>query len=202
MHEFSALAFRPARPSDQTTHNYYDHSSAQRINTDTVLVESLRLQYPQLKLTTIQSTPCNLLSYAAATGLAKVTPITDKEDVLTQPLSSVSFVPPSRRMDGAEGTVVEKLQYGKFMYSWRGHDFLLYIASGRDGSMASPQVLLQYLLGSPEWSVSTLVRDCGAWALALHNEIWVFDGGMWQKDAALVCCFMPRDTYSHCKLPS
>jgi transitional endoplasmic reticulum ATPase len=35
---------------DVTSMSYFDHSSAKRVNTDTVLVEAIRTQYPNLDL--------------------------------------------------------------------------------------------------------------------------------------------------------
>ncbi|KAB8338961.1 hypothetical protein FH972_021901 [Carpinus fangiana] len=185
MHESSAFPLPSASRPDMTTYEYYEHSHAPRINTDTVLVESLKRQYPQLELTVVESIPCDLLSYAASTGQAKVTPIIDAKEPLSEPLSWTTFAPPARRMDGAQGLVVEKLKFGKFLYAWKEHDFILYVANGRDGSNYFPAVVNQYLLGPVDGDSKSLISDCGAWALALHDEIWVFDGGMWQKDSAL-----------------
>ena len=64
---------------------------------------------------------------------------------------------------------------------------MLYIANGRDGSMAYPQVVNNYILSSPSQrsSVDSLIAGCGAWMLALRSEVLVFDGGFWQKSREL-----------------
>lgn len=43
-----------------------------------------------------------------------------------------------------------------------------------------------YLLHEgPEEPARELLRLAGSWYNSLHNQIWVFDGGFWQKDSRL-----------------
>ena len=104
---------------DMTSLSYFDHSSGKRVNTDIVLVEAIRSQYPNLDLVVAPQGRLNLLAYAGA-GHATATPL---EDVVKDPV------------------------YGP--------------------------------------GLNELIKDATKWGSELHNEVWVFDGGYWQKSAEL-----------------
>jgi transitional endoplasmic reticulum ATPase len=172
--------------SDLASHRYFEHSSAKRVATDTVLVEALRTQYPRLELIVTPSGPVNLLAYAAA-GFATATPL---EDSVKDPVYGVSlkwrmYVPAGRRLDNSGGFMAEGLTFGKFMYKWNDQEVILYIAEGRDGGGYYPVVRNHYILTSNAHKVDELIRDATKWGRELHNEVWVFDQGWWQKSAQL-----------------
>jgi AAA+ superfamily predicted ATPase len=172
--------------SDLTSRQYFEHSSAKRVNTDIVLVEALRTQYPTLELVVSPCTRMNLLAYASA-GFATATPL---EDSVKDPVYSVSlkwrvYVPAGTRLDGGGGFMAENLTFGKFMYKWKDQDIILYIADGRDGSSSYPDIKNHYILTGNVHKVDELIRDATKWSMQLHNEVWVFDQGWWQKSAQL-----------------
>ena len=178
------LAFRPA-PSDDTTEQFFHHSSAQRVSTDTVIVEALKRQYPQLELTIAPAGICNLLNYAAA-GYAKATPLEDPKSPFTSSLKWRQYIPPARRIDQQPGIIAEQVLFGKYMYAWKEHEFVLYVVNGRDGTQYYPQIVNNYILSSAEKHVlDGLIMEASRWSIELHNEVWVFDGGYWQKSAEL-----------------
>ncbi|KAF1842241.1 P-loop containing nucleoside triphosphate hydrolase protein [Cucurbitaria berberidis CBS 394.84] len=166
---------------------YFDHSTAKRVNTDIVLVEALRTQYPNLDLVIApQQGGLNLLAYASA-GFAKVTPL---EDTVNDPVYGLgvkwrSYIPPARRLDTRPGAMVERLVFGKFLYKWKDQEFIVYIADGRDGAQPYPSVTNHYILTKMEHKVDALIKEATTWSAQLHNEVWVFDGGYWQKSAEL-----------------
>lgn len=43
----------------------------------------------------------------------------------------------------------------------------------------------QYILSASVQATNDLLIECGSWSNALHNEVWVFDGGYWQKSKDL-----------------
>ncbi|KAK1055316.1 hypothetical protein LTR33_014166 [Friedmanniomyces endolithicus] len=51
--------------------------------------------------------------------------------------------------------------------------------------MAYPSVTNQYILSASVEATNKLLFESGAWNSELHNEIFVFDGGFWQKSAEL-----------------
>lgn len=174
------------RESDLAGHRYFEHSSSKRINTDTVLVEALRTQYPTLELVVTPYGLVDLLAYASA-GFAEYTPL---EDSVKDPVYGVSiryraYIPAGRRLDHGGGFMAENLTFGKFMYKWKDQEVILYIAEGRDGGSYYPMVKNHYILTSNSHKVDELIRDATVWGRELHNEVWVFDQGWWQKSAQL-----------------
>lgn len=83
------------------------------------------------------------------------------------------YLPPSRRMDGNEGAVGEKIVFGKYEYAYGKHDLLLYVVDARDGTQFYPQTQLQYVVGGTEDVVQDLILKAGFWAGQLHKQIWV-----------------------------
>jgi len=171
---------------DMAALSFFDHSSGKRINTDVVLIEAIRSQYPNLDLTVAPKGRLNLLAYASA-GFAKVTPL---EDSVTDPVYGPgvkwrSYAPPSHRLDPSPGYMVERVIFGKYMYKWKDQEAILYIAEGRDGGSYYPSPTLHYVLSNASHKVDELIKDATKWGSELHNEVWVFDGGYWQKSAEL-----------------
>lgn len=170
---------------DYTSREYFHHSSAQRINTDIVLAESLRKQYPNLDLIAVPQGPLNLIAYAGA-GFATATPVEDgKDPVYGTPLTWRSFIPSSRRLDNSPGVIAERILFGKWIYKWKDTEFILYIANGRDGSEPYPDLTVQYILTSESNKIDGLIKEATIWGQELHDEVWVFDQGWWQKSREL-----------------
>ncbi|KAF2476659.1 P-loop containing nucleoside triphosphate hydrolase protein [Lindgomyces ingoldianus] len=171
---------------DQTSREYFEHSSAQRVNTDIVLVQSLRTQYPDLDLIVVPVGNCNLIAYASA-GFATATPIQDstKDPVYGPALSWRSYIPPARRLDSSSGVMAERVIFGKYLYKWGNTEFILYIANGRDGTASYPEITIHYILTRENHKVDDLLKQATSWGVELHNEVWVFDQGYWQKSREL-----------------
>ncbi|KAI0908819.1 ATPase [Ustulina deusta] len=173
-------AGRRTRSGDRTNAVWFEHSSAKRINTDTVVARSLAAQYPGLHLTI--APPTNGLSLVgyAATGHARCTAVpADAAFTWTE------YVPPPRRIDGDPGALRERLVFAKFEYGWRGHDFVVYVVDGRDGTEPYGGSKNHYVLSAERAHAEALLLAAGAWANELHGEVWVFDQGYWQKNADL-----------------
>jgi len=172
------------RSSDPTTRRFFDHSGAARINTDAVITKALREQYPQLELVvTPSSSACDLLRFAGA-GHAIATPVADDSSIPSS-LQWTYYIPPARRAEGAQGYVGDAVIFGKFIYKWKGDEFIVYIVDGRDGSEAWPRVVNYYILATERYKVDELLLAAGLWGSDLHNEILVFDGGDWESSAEL-----------------
>ncbi|PVI02372.1 ATP-dependent Zn protease [Periconia macrospinosa] len=171
---------------DETAREYFHHSSAQRVNTDAVLVEALRGQYPNLDLTVVPQQNANLLAYASA-GFATATPLEDstKDPVYGAALKWRVFVPPARRLDNSAGVFAERILFGKFLYKWKDHEFILYVADGRDGGASYPDITNNYILTSETYKINDLIKEATLWGSRLHDEVWVFDQGFWQKSREL-----------------
>ncbi|GAB7355805.1 hypothetical protein MBLNU459_g6481t1 [Dothideomycetes sp. NU459] len=174
-------SFEPASGfHNDTAATYFEHSSAQRVNTDIVLVEALRREYPKLHLSIVPEGKCDLISFASA-GNAALAPI-DKE---TDRLSWRTYHEPARRLDGSKESLREIVLFGKFLLEWKAKEFVVYIADGRDGSGGYPQVTNQYVLSSSREATENLLLETGRWTTSLHKEVFVFDSGYWQKSSEL-----------------
>ncbi|KAK1909185.1 hypothetical protein P3342_011263 [Pyrenophora teres f. teres] len=171
---------------DMTSLSYFDNSSGKRVNTDVMLIEAIRTQYPDLDLVVAPQGRLNLLAYAAA-GLADATPLEDvvKDPVYGPGVKLRSYMPPARRLDSAPGTMVERVIFGKYMYKWKDQEAILYVAEGRDGAGAYPTPIMHYILSNASHKVDELIKNATKWGSELHNEVWVFDGGYWLKSAEL-----------------
>jgi transitional endoplasmic reticulum ATPase len=171
---------------DMTSMSYFDHSSAKRVNTDIALIEAIRTQYPNLDLVVAPRGRLNLLAYAAA-GFAKAVPLDDvvKDPIYGPGVKWRSYLPPARRLDSSPGVMAERVMFGKYMYKWKDQEFILYVAEGRDGMASYPTPTNHYVLSNAEHKVDELVKAATKWGAELHNEVWVFDAGFWQKSAEL-----------------
>ncbi|KAK5123429.1 hypothetical protein LTR85_002861 [Meristemomyces frigidus] len=175
-----SLANRPAPSHNETARQYYEHSAAPRVNTDAVIVEALRAEYPNLHLTVVPRQTCNLFAYTGA-GHASMASIDKEKDRLSWRV----FMPPASRLGGQRGALGDNIKFGKYLLDWQGKEYVMCYAEGRDGMSSFPQVANQYVLSASVEATNKLLFEAGAWTSELHNEIWVFDGGFWQKDAAL-----------------
>lgn len=170
---------------DGPTSSFYEHSTAYRINTDAIVTQAIRAEYPKQHLTTVPQFTCNLLLYAGS-GQASAIPVDDFKDKASTSLKWREYLAPTRRLDGGSGALADEVKFGKYLYTWKSHEFVAYVVSGRDGS-SYPQlatVINQYIVG-PEAAVNELILAAGIYTTTLHDEIWVFDRGFWQKDRNL-----------------
>lgn len=174
------VSHRPREPvRNETSRAYFEHSSAKRINTETVIVDALRKEYPQLHLTVVPRDNCDLIAFASA-GNAGLARIDDEKDRLDEKF----FLPPFRRLNGDLGILAESLSFGKFLLDWQGKEYITYVVDGRDGSEPWPLTNIYVLSPSIEAS-NRLLLAAGAWNNLLHEEVYVFDQGYWQKSAEL-----------------
>ncbi|RFU81873.1 atpase [Trichoderma arundinaceum] len=185
-HRDSFKSLSDHQTHDETTRQFFSHTSARRINTDAVIAKALRQQYPNLALSIAPAGRCNLLAYAAS-GHAQFTPVGEDDDDHHVPssLSWKIYVPPARRMDGDLGGIAKETLFEKYLYQWKDKDFIVYLISGRDGASSYPQLNNFYVLATHEELANQLILAAGQWTSELHEEIWVFDGGYWDKNSEL-----------------
>lgn len=164
---------------DYAAAEFVHHSSGLRTSTDIVIADALRKQYPSLKLTVSPQQNANLLGFAGA-GHAQITPLDDVES-----FSWREYLSAGSRIGGQPGVLLDAVQFGKYMYKWNDHDIILYIVDGRDGNTSYPQIINQYILSSTQRVADDLITEAAKFSSVLHNEVWVFDQGYWQKSAEL-----------------
>jgi len=168
---------------DRTTAKWYKHSSADRISTKTVIVTELKKQYPNLNVT-ITSPRSNLIAYAAL-GHAEYKPINDEHGDFPASIADTEYIPPARRLDPSPGYLIVFSSFAKYMYTWKGHDFIVYLIEGAEAGDAYSITQNYYILSTDQQKTDELLLAVGKWYNELHKEILVFDDGYWQKSSQL-----------------
>ena len=185
----STLPLRPSTSTSAATltstrdpvyREFYNNSTAPRIDSDVVLVEAIRKQYPSLHLTIIPSFQCNFLSYAAS-GHASATPI-DADNTSVENLKHRRYMAPAKRMDGGSGFLYNSVEFGKWLYKWEGKEYMLYNITGSAGLVINP---MSYLLGSTPVENDELMLAACAWMSSIDNSVLVFDRGYWSNSPEL-----------------
>lgn len=195
-----------ATTSSTPTEQYFANGSAARVSTDLFMTSRIRARHPGLQLVIAPEYTCDLLGFAAA-GHAEYSFVADdvaagdvaeksinpttSSSSSTTPLGTAdsphmwtSYLPAARRLDGGAGALASRLIFGKLLYRWQGSEFVVYVVEGRDGAMGYPMVL-NYILSADANHASALLAAVGRWVLDLHDEVWVFDQGMWAKSREL-----------------
>lgn len=176
----SASAVASTSHRDGVYEKFYSNSTAPRINSDVVLVDAIRKQYPSLHLTIVPSYECNFLQYAAA-GHASASPI-DADNSSISNLKHREYMAPARRMDGGTGYLYDSVQFGKWMYKWEGKEYILYTITGSDGPY---KAAMSYILGPAPTENDELMLAACRWQNSIHNSVLVFDSGYWQYSTEL-----------------
>ncbi|EJP65771.1 ATPase protein [Beauveria bassiana ARSEF 2860] len=179
-----------SRPiSSEAASQYFHHSSAKRTNTDAILARALKKQYPALHLSIVLARTVNIFAYASS-GLATFTEIEDDtgEGGVPASLRQKSFMPPAKRDGGSTGAVLRIPTFSKFLYLYKEDEFIVYLVKAQDGLYDVEETY--YILSPDEAKTDALIQAAGLWGSVLHDEIWVFDGGYWRKDAGLYASVM------------
>lgn len=149
----------------------------------------LREQYPGLELVVTPDMGSQGLLHFASAGHATVTPIHAESSPLPSSLQWTTYIEPARHSDDDgfqnKGSIGQRLLFGKFLYTWNSHEFIVYLADGRDGAESYPEVTNYYVLGPDRNKINDLILAIGVWASDLHDEILVFDDGYWSRNGDL-----------------
>ena len=178
----STISLDDSASTNPVTQDWFHHSSGQRINTDTFIFRSIQARHPSEHVTVVSEGSCDLLSFAAA-GYAVALPIDDRNPSVPTSYKWRQYVPPRRRLDGGDGVLGDRLFYGEFKYAYEDHEFYVYLVDGRDGS--SILTRRNYYIVGAEDLANKLIMTVGKWHVQLHDEVWVFNQGLWQKDPEL-----------------
>ena len=188
--QFTLISASPPEASTiygQTPFGDYEKSSNAATKSSVVTIaNSLRDHHPHYTLTVTQPYSCNLLGYANA-GFA----LSNKDP--TTGLGVRSYVPPATKLEGAQGTLLERILFARYIYAWRDHEFMLYVADGFKDGYGGSQLyyfLLYKAEGKDEVGLESAVTDAlifaaSQWTSELHEEIWIFDQMYWQKSSEL-----------------
>lgn len=81
--------------------------------------------------------------------------------------------------------MADSIKFGKYLLDWKNKEFVVFIVEGRDGTSPYGVTNNQYILSSAVDATNTLLIEAGQWTNTLHDEVWVFDSGYWQKSKEL-----------------
>ncbi|KAJ7178962.1 P-loop containing nucleoside triphosphate hydrolase protein [Mycena filopes] len=110
-------------------------------------------------------------------------------EILSSPLpnapqiSNVVFIPQGRENGQSKGAIGDQIEFGAFTAAWDKYDFIVYVASFPSGFGTATMFLI--LHEGPQDPARSLILKSGLWAESLHDEIWVYNQGWWQKDHQL-----------------
>lgn len=169
---------------DSVAETYTHHSRAPRVNTDAVILTRLQQKYPDKHIKIVPEYSCNILAFAEA-GQAEVIPDPNYNGTPFGPFEWNQYVASDSRMNGDSGAIQNKVLFGKYILNWQKESFILYVIEGRDGTASYPAIRNNYIVMSTPSAADSLILAAGSYGVLLHDEIWVFDSGYWQKSAKL-----------------
>ncbi|KAF2480013.1 P-loop containing nucleoside triphosphate hydrolase protein [Neohortaea acidophila] len=159
---------------------YKDHSSAPRSNTDFILAETIRAIHPDYDVITIDRDDCDLIGYAAA-GHATLRMIRDDDQFHLHR----EYTEPTSRLAEGLGKLCDKPKFALYNITWQGQEWQAYAVEWVENYRGTQRYW--YFL-SPKTSatpVDSLLLAACKWSSELHDEIYVFDDGDWEKDDKL-----------------
>lgn len=168
----------PSKARDGVFQEFIEISSAPQVYTDAPMVAAIRKAYPGLHLTISDS--CDYLDFAAA-GQATAVPF-DSGGSTPPNLTWKDYYPPARRSDGGPGGLADDVQFGKYMYTWQDKEFILYVVLTSHPYYPRK---VNYLLGPAKEITEACMLAACQFSNELHDQVWVFDKGRWQKNSEL-----------------
>ena len=171
--------------------SYTTQASAPQTTTLIPVVNALRKKHPHHALGVTFLWQCNIHAYARA-GHAELRKVDDESTGLVL----LSYVPPSRRLDGEKGVMDEEVVFGQWELRWKEKEVTVYIVECfRQGRYpVETRVFFLHKLETEKGGVKRdeeekvvegLITEVSAWMLELHGEVWLFDQLNWKKDRAL-----------------
>jgi AAA+ superfamily predicted ATPase len=165
------------------------HASCSRVETATQCLTLLRKTYPDYHITEVSESHVSLFEYAE-TGKATLTLDTDTDSFnATRKWKSVG-----ERIEKKlhPGRLEDEYRLCRFKYEMEGEQFLVYYFVWKDMLEARQQnFYILYPRSSADVQdghckqTDELVLKVGKWTSQLHEEIFVFDDGDWDKSKEL-----------------
>ncbi|KAJ7044520.1 P-loop containing nucleoside triphosphate hydrolase protein [Mycena alexandri] len=161
-----------SNPVDNEFHrNWSTLASAKFASPHLQAVNALRKIYPDHS---IVGTFHNLLKFPAVLS----SPLPNAPQI-----GNVIFIPQGRENGQTKGALVDQIEFGAFAVAWDKYDFIVYVASYPSGFGSITMFFI--LHEGPQGPARSLILKSGLWAESLHDEIWVYNQGWWQKDHQL-----------------
>jgi transitional endoplasmic reticulum ATPase len=162
-----------------------DHGSGQRFNSEVVLQNALRDLHRPDTVTWVDADSCDILGFAEA-GHANAR-IDDGDDTYT---AIRKYKVLTRALDEPEGSVVDDVLFARWTYEWNGRSAVCYKMEWVDYGFREHRY---YAIVTDRSSfvkdhctyAEELIKACGTWTRQLHDEVYIYEDGYWEKDKTL-----------------
>jgi transitional endoplasmic reticulum ATPase len=161
------------------------HGSRIRVNSEVALQAALRDVHRPDHVTWVKAENCDILGFAEA-GHAKAR-ISDGDDTYTL---IRKYQIPARSLDDPEGSVDDRVLFAQWEYEWHGRSVTCYKFRWVDKAWA-PREYYAFVTDTSNVVANhctyteDLMKACGAWTQELHDEVYVYEDGDWEKNKTL-----------------
>ncbi|OAL54051.1 proteasome-activating nucleotidase [Pyrenochaeta sp. DS3sAY3a] len=181
-----------AATQDDNVHvlsSFKAHCSAPRTETKSHFLELIRDTYPLYHVTEVDEKRISLFEFAAA-GKASI--VLDDESESLHATRYWRSVGEGIEKKVHPGKLKDDYRFVRFQYTWEDKEYLVYNAKWQD-MLKSCESPFYILYPRSKGSISDghcaetddLVLAAGKWTSQLHDEIFVFDDGHWDKSKDL-----------------
>lgn len=195
----------PADTSKETVFDLFrDHSSAKRTDTALALMNYLHSVHPGKSIAYTRGQPCDLVTFANDPSInASITPLYSETDASS--LVEYRFIPATSRLRPDDAFLIKEVRFATFHLEWEGCQFAVYRAEWVEHKCPQSKLFFALLAQDDNvWRTSSVRSSlskmtieespspCYAvifafskWNRELHEEVWVYDAGLWVKSGAL-----------------
>jgi transitional endoplasmic reticulum ATPase len=166
---------------------FNNHGSSIRINSEVALQAALREVHRPDHVTWVKAEDCDILGFALA-GHAKAR-LSDGDDTYT---AIRKYQIPARSLDEPEGSVTDTVLFAKWEYEWNDRSTPCYKFRWVDDAYKVREFYAFVTNASTSTIVDnhcthteSLIKECGAWTQELHDEVYVYEDGDWEKNKTL-----------------
>ncbi|KAF2177712.1 P-loop containing nucleoside triphosphate hydrolase protein [Zopfia rhizophila CBS 207.26] len=166
--------------------DFKQHCLGTRVDTRTTSLNIIRKAYPDYHVTEVDESRVSLIEYAEA---GKAIAILDVEGEAFN--ATRWWRPVGERIEKKlhPGKLDDDFRFARFQYIWEGKEFVVYLVRWKDMLESPNKVFFVVSDGNVIdghcINTDTLLLSAGKWTSQLHEEIFVFDGGHWDKSKEL-----------------
>ncbi|KAF1835298.1 proteasome-activating nucleotidase [Decorospora gaudefroyi] len=177
--------------SAEIFHAFKSHCDAPRVDTKTSALTLIRSAYPDYHVTEVEEKYASLFEFAGAGKAVLSLDAEEDEFYLSREWKAVGE---GVRKKMHPGELTDRFRFARFQYIWEDHEYIVYYITWQD-MLKNPDKFFYVL--SPRAPSSTTLADShsaetdallltvGKWTSQLHEEIFVFDDGYWEKSKEL-----------------
>jgi transitional endoplasmic reticulum ATPase len=164
---------------------FNNHGSSIRVNSEVALQAALRDAHRPDHITWVKAGDCDILGFAEA-GHAKAR-ISEGDDTYT---AIRKYQIPARSLDDPEGSVADRVLFARWEYEWNDESVICYKFRWTEFDWTTREYYAfvtdsSRVVANHCTYTEALIKACGAWTQALHDEVYVYEDGDWEKNATL-----------------